>query len=194
MQNFIWFILAAVPLIIIGALVVGTYNSMVKLRDDVESSWSYLDFELEKKANLADNLAGVVRKYFRQENSATEDVAEAWPWLMYAEKAPESAEASSNLNRAVEDLFYSVEDYDLSTTKSFEDLSVQFEETEYQIEEYGYFYNEMVYVYNDKLRKFPGNLISSYFGFEVALFFNLKEADDGPGLDSNPDDPDTRRE
>lgn len=191
MWNFLWFIMVAFPLIITGAFVVGIHNGLAKLRDEVLTSWSHLDEELGKKARLADNLVEVVKRYFDREDPTIKDVADAGSWLMYAETAPECADASNNLNRAVEDLFYALKNYpDLNSSKNFEDLRDQFGETEYLIDEHGHLYNEMVYVYNCKRRKFPRNIISNYFGFKDALFFNSNEVEESPNPDSNPDEKD----
>lgn len=188
MWNFIWFILVVLFLVIIGALVVGIYTNLVKLRKKVEKDWSYLDVELERKTILAGNLVETVKRYAKKEKYTLEEITEARHMLMYAETVKEIAEANNRLTETIEDLLGVVENYpDLKASKRFEELRGQLEETEDMIAEYWYLYNEIVYIYNSKCQKFPNNKVANYFGFENAEFFDPEEkATDASDLDFDP--------
>lgn len=172
MWKFIWFILVVLSIAILGAVVVGFYYNLARFRKEVEDSWSYIDYELENRIILVDNLVETVKRDVGHGNSILKEVAEVQSWLEYAETVKETGEANNKLTMVLEDLFVLLEGYpDLTTSKRFERLAEQLEENEYLIAEYGYLYNEMAYVYNSKLQSFPHNAVANYFGFEDAEYF-----------------------
>ncbi len=187
MWNLLWFILVVLSIVILGAMVVGLYNNLVKFRNGVENAWSDINVELERRSSLIDNLVETVRGYAEHEKSTLEEVTEARSRLTYAETVKENAEANNKLTGALDDLFAVAENYpNLKADESFEKLMGQLEETEDMIAEYRQFYNDIVYVYNNKCQTFPSNVVANYFGFEDAEFFKPgAEANDVPDLDFN---------
>ncbi len=185
MWNFIWFILAVLSLAILGAVVVGIYINLAKLRSEVEKAWLHIDAELEMRISLVDNLVETLEGYVEHGNSAMKEVIKVQSWLAYAETVEETGEADDKLTDALEDLFVLLEDYpDLKARKRFKKVTEQLEETEYLISEYRYLYNEMAYVYNSKCQTFPSSTVANYFGFEDAEYF---KPDGEAGVVGDPD-------
>jgi LemA protein len=189
MWKVIWFILVVLSIAILGALVVGIYYNLIRLRREVEDSWSYLDDELEVRIILVDNLINTIKKYIGRRNSTLKEVVKAKSMLEYAETIQDKWQANNRLTTALEELFVLLDDYpDLITSNRFEKLTIELEDNGYLLAEYRYLYNEMAYVYNSKLQIFPNNAVANYFGLEDAEYFetegelsHVKDLDSGPG-------------
>lgn len=176
MWKVIWFILVVLSIAILGALVVGIYYNLVRLRREVEDSGSYLDDELEVRIILVDNLINTVKKYIGRGNSTLKEVVEAQSMLEYAETVQDKWQANNRLTAALEELFILLDDYpDLIISNRFEKLTIELEDNGYLLAEYRYLYNEMAYVYNSKLQIFPNNAVANYFGLEDAEYFEIEE-------------------
>lgn len=189
MLNLLAFILVVLSIVILGAVVVGLYNNLVKLRNGVENAWSDINMELERRISLTDNLVETVKRYATHEKSTMEEVTQASYNLQDAWTVHEIAEADIQLTHALNNLFALVENYpNLKVDKSFKTLTEQLTEIEDMIFHYRQFYNDKVYVYNNKCHMFPNNIVANYFGFQKAEYFQPGEEFDGnPDLDLDPD-------
>lgn len=63
MWNIIGFLLVVIIIVALLAIMVFIYNNLVKLRNGVENAWSHINVELERRANLIDNLVKTVKGY-----------------------------------------------------------------------------------------------------------------------------------
>jgi LemA protein len=187
MWNIIAFVLVVLSIVFLGAMVVGIYNNLVKLRNRVENAWSDINVELERRASLIDNLVITVQGYAAHEKSTLKEVTEARSRLIEAGTVKENAKANRKLTRALDNLFAVAENYpELKADDSFLKLMDQLAKTEDLIADYRQYYNDMVYIYNNKCQMFPSNVVASYFGFEDAEFFEPgADATEFPGLNFN---------
>lgn len=189
MLNLLAFILVVLSIVILGAVVVGLYNNLVKLRNGVENAWSDINMELERRISLTDNLVETVKRYATHEKSTMEEVTQASYNLQDAWTVHEIAEADIQLTHALNNLFVMAENYpNLKVDKSFKTLTEQLTEIEDMIFHYRQFYNDKVYVYNNKCHMFPNNIVANYFGFQYIEYFQPGEEFDGnPDLDLDPE-------
>lgn len=63
MWNIIGFLLVVIIIVALLAIMVFIYNNLVKLRNGVENAWSHINVELERRADLIDNLVKTVKSY-----------------------------------------------------------------------------------------------------------------------------------
>ena len=74
---------------------------------------------------------------------------------------------------------------ELKSDKLFENLQVQLEGTENRIATERKKFNETAQGYNTNIRKFPGNILAKFFGFNERPYFASQEgADKAPDVDS----------
>ena len=71
----IWIILAIVVLIVL--VLIGTYNSLVRMRNKVEEAESGIDVHLNKRYDLIPNLVETVKGYAKHESGTLEKVIAA---------------------------------------------------------------------------------------------------------------------
>ena len=185
--NIIGFLLVVLIIVVLIAIVVIIYNNLVKLRNGVENAWSHINVELERRADLIDNLVKTVKGYAKHEKTTLEEVTEARSGLTNAETVKENSIANKQLTGTLKSLFAVAENYpDLKADENFKELMDQLEETENMIAQYRQLYNDIVYMYNNKCEMFPSNIIANYFNFQEAEFFEPgAKATNVPDVDFN---------
>lgn len=174
-------------ILVIAIPIVGSYNSLVNLKQTVNKAESNIDTQLQRRSDLIPNLVNTVKGYASQEKDIFTDIANARSKLAGATSVTEQADADSQLSNALSRLLVVVERYpDLKSNQNFRDLSVQLEGTENRIAVARQDYNTAVTNYNAKRRRFPTTIISSLFGFqEKPLYKASAGATDVPSVDFN---------
>lgn len=157
--------LLAVPLLV--------FNRLVKLRNRVESTWSDLDVQLVRRAELVPNLVEVVKGYAAYERETIEAVTAARHHLGESGGAPaERAVAEEDLGRRVDQLIAVAEAYpDLKADERFRQLSDELTATENKIAFSRQLYNDTVDAYRTAAQSFPGVVLAGPLGFEPPDFF-----------------------
>lgn len=172
-------------LAILGIPIVGGYNTLVSLEQNVNIAESNIDTQLQRRSDLIPNLVNTVKGYASQEKDIFTDIANARSKLAGATNVNDQADADSELSTALSRLLVVVERYpDLKSNENFKDLSVQLEGTENRIAIARQDYNTAVTEYNNKRRRFPSNIIASLFGFtEKPLYKASAGASEVPSVD-----------
>ena len=173
----VWIIIAVVVVLIL-LFVVGTYNSLVQLRNKVRNQWSQIDVVLKNRADLIPNLVETVKGYAGHESKTLEAVIAARNSYVTASTPEEQMKASGEITGALSKLFALSESYpDLKANTNFLDLQAKLTETEDKIRYARQFYNDAVNKFNNKVEMFPSNIIAGMFHFEMAKLFEASEAD-----------------
>lgn len=175
---------------VVGAVVLlGTcavqYNSLVNSSETVDSSWSQVQNQLQRRADLIPNLVETVKGYAAHEKEIFTEVANARSRLLAA-RGPEEAEAADGaLNSALGRLLVIAERYpELKANEQFTRLQDELAGTENRVAVARMRYNESVRSYNTRLRRFPTKLIASATGFETRDYFEAPaNAQDVPRVD-----------
>lgn len=186
MKKGIKILIAIIALIIILAIpVIGGYNTLVSLEQNVNTSQSNIDTQLQRRSDLIPNLVNTVKGYAAQEKDIFTEIANARSKLAGASNVTDQASADTELSSALSRLLVIVEKYpDLKSNQNFIDLSIQLEGTENRIAVARQDYNTAVSNYNIKRRRFPSNIIASIFGFDEKPLYKAKEgAEEVPSVD-----------
>ncbi len=163
-------------LAVLAVLVVATYNSLVKLKNTAEQTWSDIDTQLKKRYDLIPNLVETVKGYAKHESQTLENVVKARTAAMGAQTFKEKEGAENALTGALKTIFALAENYpDLKANQNFLDLQKTLTDIENSIQPARSAYNEAVRALNTKMEVFPNNLIAGPFGFKKREFFEIKE-------------------
>lgn len=170
----VWLIVVIVIVVIIALWFIGTYNSLVGLRNRVKDQWSQIDVQLKRRADLIPNLVETVKGYAKHEKSTFEDVVKARNAFASANTQAEEIEANNQITSALNKLFALSEAYpELKANQNFLSLQSDLKEVEEKISYARQFYNDTVLSYNNKVEMFPTNIIANIFGFKQNEFFKL---------------------
>lgn len=188
-----WFIPGIIIALVavMGLWVGGTYNSLVGDREKVTSSFSNVQTQYQRRADLIPNLVNTVKGSSDFEQNTLTQVMEARSKAtginIDASKAtPEQMQAYIDAQNGVTSslgrLMAVAENYpDLKASAAYQDLMSQLEGTENRIQVARSDFNEVARPYNTRVQKFPTNIIANMFGFSKRPYFEA-----APGSDKAP--------
>lgn len=179
-------IIAAIAAVVFWA--VGSYNSLVKMDEGVESAWAQVENVYQRRADLIPNLVSTVKGYAAHESETLEGVIAARskatqitvdPQNLSPEALQKFQAAQGELGSALGKLLAITENYpDLKANQNFLELQSQLEGTENRITVERQKFNETAKQYNTIIRQFPKNIFAGIFGFEKKPYFEAKEGSD----------------
>jgi LemA protein len=171
---------AAIGLIVIILVLLGIlallYNRLVSMRQRVNSAYSDVNVQLERRHDLIPNLVETVKGYATHERTVFDEVTRARANAVAAGgQAPaQRAEAENVLTGALRSLFAVAENYpQLQAVQQFKELSSNLTSTEDNIQFARRFYNAQVRDYNTALQTLPTVLIAGMLGFKESQYFEL---------------------
>jgi LemA protein len=173
-------------LLVVAALIVfwiiGTYNGLIRLKNQVDEAWSDIDVQLKRRYDLIPNLVNTVKGYATHESGVFTQIADARAAAMGAKTPADKAQAENALAGTLKTLFAVAEAYpELKANENFLKLQDELSDTENKIQASRRFYNGNVRDFNTKIMVFPTNLIAGMLGFQKREFFEI-----GDGERANP--------
>ncbi len=173
-----------VPLIVIGVIVVliiffviGMYNSLVRLRNQVDNAWSQIDVQLKRRHDLIPNLVETAKGYMQHERETFEAITNARSNAMGANNVADAGKAESALSGALSNFMLVVENYpELKANQNFLSLQETLTSTENKIAFARQGYNDQVLFFNNKTQVFPSSIIANSFNFTKRDFFEIEDA------------------
>ncbi len=169
-------IIVVALLVILGAWGIGSYNSLIGLKETVDNQSSNIETQLQRRADLIPNLVNTVKGYTSHESEVLGAISDARAKLAGAGSMSEKAQADSELSSAVSRLLVVVENYpNLKADSQFTALTDELAGTENRITVARKDYNASVKDYNQKIKMFPGSIIAGMFGFSSADYFEASE-------------------
>lgn len=178
MKKSIKVLIAVVIIVIIFLLgIVGSYNGLVSLNEEVKTALSQIDNQLQRRNDLIPNLVATVKQYAAHEEEVFVGVSEARAKLAGATTVAEQAEADAALNSALGRLLAISESYpELKANQNFIQLQDELAGTENRIAVSRKDYNDVAKIYNKKVRSFPTLIYAKILGFNQADYFEASEA------------------
>ncbi|HVV37957.1 MAG TPA: LemA family protein [Acidimicrobiales bacterium] len=174
-------IVIVVVVLIIGFIVMGMYNRLVRLRNRIENAWSQIDVQLQRRHDLIPNLVETVKGYAAHEKSVLEGVTQARANAISAQGPADKAAAENVLSGALKSLFAVSEAYpDLKANQNFLSLQEELTASEDKVAYARQFYNDTVRSYNTSIQSFPSNVIAKQFGFTAREYFEAGDESRGP--------------
>jgi LemA protein len=176
------------------------YNTLQSADEQIESAWSEVLNQYQRRADLVPNLVATVQGFANQEKEILTRVTEARARVGSIQATPELVEnpeafqrfqqAQGELGGALSRLLVVTENYpQLKSDANFRDLQAQLEGTENRITVARNRYIKAVQDYNVTVRSFPSNLTAMLFGFKTKPNFaveNERELAKPPQVDFSP--------
>lgn len=160
------------------------YNTMVDKQEAVNSAWSNVENQYQRRSDLVPNLVNTVKGYATHEKETLDAVvsarAKATQMTVDAnnltpEKLAAFQKAQGEVSSALGKLLAITENYpDLKANENFQELQAQLEGTENRISVERRTFNETTKDYNTYIRKFPNNIIASMYGFDKKSYFEAE--------------------
>ena len=164
---------------------VSTYNGLVKMDESVNTAWSNVENQYQRRADLIPNLVNTVKGYAAHEKETLEAVMAARSKAtqmtidadnLTPEKLQAYQKAQGEIGSALGRLLAITEAYpDLKANENFKELQAQLEGTENRISVERRNFNETARSYNTAIRTFPRTIIASMCGFDKRPYFEAEE-------------------
>ena len=172
-------IVVVAVIVIIIAIIIGAYNSLVKLDERVNEAWSDITVQLKYRADLIPNVVETVKGYAKHEKETFQMVTEARSAVMGAKTVKQAAEAEKEMQGVLGKIFAIAEAYpELKANTNFVKLQEQLQDVEDKIQAARRFYNAGAKDLNTKIKTFPTNLINNMVGhFKKRDYFEVEEVE-----------------
>jgi LemA protein len=162
--------------VVIGFLVITTYNAIVAAKLRIAKAWANVDVALKQRYDQLPNLVAAVRGVMAFEQDTLERVAELRAAYSDRDPIPRQAATSEATSAAVRSLFAVVESYpELRSAENVIALQEEISRLEDVIADRRELYNDQVFRYNTRIGQVPANLVAGLFDWTPAPFF---KADD----------------
>ncbi|MDF1761485.1 MAG: LemA family protein [Coxiellaceae bacterium] len=167
-------IIIVVVIVLLILWVIGIYNALIRLKNQVQEGWSGIDVQLKRRHDLIPNLVSTVKGYKEHESSTLEEVTKLRANAMQASSVADKAKAESALSLGLGKLFAVAENYpDLKASANFLDLQKSLSEVEDNLQNARRYYNATARDFNTKVQSLPDNVIAGMFHFTSQPYFEL---------------------
>jgi len=158
-------IIIAVLAVIILLMWVSYYNRFVILSNRIKNSFSQIDVQLKKRADLVPNLMESVKGYMKHERAIMKEVSEARKALVGANKSTDMAKrvkAGDALQSVLGRLFAVAENYpNLKANTNFLQFQQELSAIEDKIAYARQFYNDSILGFDNAVKTFPGMIFAT---------------------------------
>ncbi|HUB31078.1 MAG TPA: LemA family protein [Terracidiphilus sp.] len=168
----LWVFLGVIGVLLIAAVMVfGSYvsarNQMVAYDQNVKASWSEVDVQMERRADLIPNLVETVKGFTKEESTVFGDIANARAGLLNAQGPAAKIAANGTLDSAFGRLLALTENYpQLRSSEQFMRLQDELAGTENRIGVARKRYNDAIQTYNTFILQFPNSIWAGIAGYK----------------------------
>ncbi|MBN1157226.1 LemA family protein [Candidatus Woesearchaeota archaeon] len=166
-----------VAIITIG-YVVGMYNSLIRLKNNIEKAWANIDVLLKQRSDELPKLIASVKGYMKHEKGLLESITKARTAFLNATTMAAKAKADNVISGALKSLFAVAENYpNLKANENFIQLQQRISGLENEIADRREFYNDSVNTFNIRIESFPDTIIASMMKLARKEMFKATEAE-----------------
>ncbi len=157
---------------------VSIYNSLVRLKNDIDKAWANIDVLLKERHDELPKLIATCKGYMQYEQKTFQAVTEARSAYQKATTVPEKAQADNMVTGALKSLFAVAENYpDLKANNNFMQLQQRITELEERIADRREFFNDSVNIYNIRIQQVPDVFMAGLMNLQRRDLFKTTEAD-----------------
>jgi LemA protein len=173
--------MATIVLLVVIAFIVlwviGAYNSLIALKNQVANAWKQIDVQLKRRHDLIPNLVNTVKGAMDFERGTLEAVIAARNKAVSATGVRETAQAEGELTQALGRLFALTEAYpDLKANQNVLQLQEELTSTENKVGFARQLYNDVATQYNTKQATFPTLLVAGLAKAQPAELWEIENA------------------
>jgi LemA protein len=169
-----------IVLVVVGVFIyfITIYNSLVRLRNDIDKAWANIDVLLKQRHDELPKLIETCKGYMQYEQKTFQLVTEARTAFMRANTVAEKAQADNLITGALKSLFAVSENYpDLKANNNFMQLQKRISELEERIADRREFFNDDVNTFNIRIQQLPDVFVARMLNLQRRDLFKVREED-----------------
>ena len=173
-------VIALIVICVIISFVISIYNTLVKLKTQLDNAWSQISVQLKRRHDLIPNLVETVKGYAAHEQETFDKVIKARQQAIdiSSGSAKDVSGAENELSSALKSIFALAEAYpDLKANQNFLSLQEELASMENKIAYARQFYNDSAMHYNEAVQIFPNCIFAGMFNFHKADYFEIDQAE-----------------
>lgn len=173
----------AVILLLIVIWYIATYNSLIRLNEQVNNKWAQVETQYQRRVDLIPNLVNTVKGAANFETSTLEEITRLRSQWQTAPTPEQKVATANQIEVALSRLLFVAENYpDLKATQNFLALQDELANTENKVAVERGRYNDAVRDFNARIKTFPTNIIARTLGYIDRTYFEAK-----PGAENAPE-------
>ena len=154
------------------------YNSLVRLRNDINKSWANIDVLLKQRHDELPKLIETCKGYMQYEQKTFQMIAQARTTFMQASSVGQKAQADNTMSGALKSLFAVAENYpELKANNNFLQLQKRISELEERIADRREFFNDTTNTFNIRIQQLPDVFVAKMLHLEPRELFKVSEED-----------------
>lgn len=166
-----------VGLIILG-YIISIYNSLVRLKYNIEKAWSNIDVLLKQRHDELTKLINTVKGYIKHEKTVLENITKARTAFMNAKTVHGKAKADNMMTSTLKSLFAVAENYpQLKANENFKQFQNRVSEIENHIADRREFYNDSVNTFNIRIEQIPYMFVANMLHYTKKELFKVAKSD-----------------
>ena len=151
------------------------YNRIVNEEQQVESAWSQVENQLQRRADLVPNLVESVKGYAKHEKGVFDDIANARAAMLGASSRADKIQTANQFEGAISKIMSISEAYpNLKADANFQRLMDELAGSENRLAVERKRYNDAVQQYNADIRGIPGAWWAKIGGFGPKEYFKAE--------------------
>ncbi|TKB67954.1 MAG: LemA family protein [Nitrospira sp.] len=170
--------LLGIGLVLLIAYVVGVYNLLVRLSNNIDKAWSNIDVILKQQHDELPKLVEVCNSYMVHERETLEAVIRARNAYGASRDIDDKAKAENQVAGALGQLFAVAEQYpDLKANQEFLAVQQRISVLESTIADRREFYNESVNLYNIAIQQIPAVWVAQQTSYTARPLLTVAASD-----------------
>jgi len=171
-------ILLLIGLVALIAYVVGAYNMLVRLANNIDKAWSNIDVILKQRHDELPKLVQVCNSYMTHERETLESVIKARNAYSAGMNINDKALAENQIVGALRKLFAVAEEYpDLKANQEFLAVHQRISALESTIADRREFYNDSTNLYNIAIEQIPTMWVAQQVGYTAKPLLTIAASD-----------------
>ncbi len=181
-KKIIVLIILVIAVLVIVFWIWGTYNSLITKDQGVQSQWSNVETQYQRRIDLIPNLVNSVKGYMNFEQDLLTNITKLRSGWTQSATVNDRLQYQTQLDTALSRLLLVYENYpDLKSNAIVAQLMDELAGTENRISVERSRYNDKVREFNTAVKVFPGNVIASWFNFNEKKYYeSIKGAEIAP--------------
>lgn len=173
----IYIIIIFIVLLIVYSII--TYNSIIKLNNNVKEAFSTMDVYLKKRWDLIPNIIETIKGYAKHETETLNNITKLRNSGYNILSNEEKIKKMTVLNKEINKFMLLAENYpELKASDNFKDLNKNLSTIEDEIASSRKYYNATVRLFNNKIETFPNNIFANILGYKSKTFFELSNIEE----------------
>jgi LemA protein len=170
--------LLVMGLVTLIAYVIGVYNMLVRLFNNIDKAWSNIDVILKQRHDELPKLVEVCNSYMTHERETLESVTKARTAYSMGQNIDDKAQAENQIVGALGKLFAVAEQYpDLKANQEFLAVQQRISALENTIADRREFYNDSANLYNIAIEQIPTVWVAQQTGYRARPLLTVAPSD-----------------